>query len=1329
MSHHAISQPLGPATNGQTPPASAPLPSHLSASSTVASLAVAEAAANAVSQYRPLNVKDALSYLDQVKIQFSDQPEVYNRFLDIMKDFKSQRYIAITSNTMDTPGVIDRVSTLFRGHPNLIMGFNTFLPPGYKIEPTNNPDNPVRVTTPRDHPPYVHHPQPPMPTQTNLADVAGASAAAVSAANTMANYFSNPGSYGSGGSLPPISSMSQHNGNQYSASAGASNLINAMHAHGVQSQGGRGDKNTKAPVEFNHAINYVNKIKNRFSTEPDTYKHFLEILQTYQKEQKPIHDVRTSGLAHGLPSSTSDESLDDQVYAQVQVLFKGAPDLLEEFKQFLPDTNNGQGQGGLAGLGRSGLMPMLGTMANGMAVPQVPGGGRYAGDYGNGGKRPSLGSSGSKKHKRPTSGQGAGGGVGGSGGSLSLSQPPKKKVKTAKVEKPGTIEELEFFDKCKRIINNKSVYNEFLKVLNLFSQEIIESKVLIDRVEPFLSKAPELFEWFKKFVKYEEDDIIYNIPAERPDINPDQLQRAGHSYRLLPSNVRILAVYVHIMHDIDRFFAYQLPKLTCTGRDDIGAEVLNDQWISHPFFQSESGFLSHKKTQYEEALHKCEEERYEFDLNIEANLHTIGLLEPIAKRIQLMSLEEKAKFRLPEGLGGSSKTIYKRVIKKIYDKDRGAEVIEALHNNPAVAVPVVLKRLKQKDEEWKRAQREWSKVWREIDAKNYYKALDHQGISFKATDRKAVSNKALIAEIETIFREQQEKPTKLASRYQFDFSFKDQDVFLDVRRLLRLQIKSLQFNDNEEEKLLDFSRSFVRKFFLLDNRIEDEEEEDESDDESEAVESDTEMEEDVVSTRAKNRSNSLRRNLFARKRATNGGGGRSTRRSRTAVDNVDAMDTDDDVAGDGDTESISEFGGRPSGAAAARGKEAEGTPANSTDNVTDDVSMTDKDTVGDARPRKRGTYVLYGNNTFYVFFRLYQILYSRLLKMKELSRDLAQNPPRAEKLNPVAVELGLQKATNVVPSQDRDRYGELLRAIRAFLNCDLETNEYEEKARSLFGTSAYLVFTIDRVVQSVVKQMQTILTDSKCTDLLSLYTKDRDQPTTSSRQEAVYRLSAESLIQDENMYRLEYFVPERVLTFQLLGKDDHISDETISSEEKWSLYVDHFVQLPSTEGVRAKRREPFLKRNLPPEVTEDPVTNIETRSGLELKICVNTYKIFFVDNTEDYFRRKRGGAAGSLLGLSPDERKKAEEKANVARRQKFRAWLEGPRGWRGSGKKEGVDEPASRFESWAAGSGDGKCSIKTISDGGGEHRMFELPQVSLGDGQPVGSKEPQPDAP
>jgi paired amphipathic helix protein Sin3a len=39
---------------------------------------------------RQLNVTDALTYLDAVKMQFADKPDVYNHFLDIMKEFKSQ---------------------------------------------------------------------------------------------------------------------------------------------------------------------------------------------------------------------------------------------------------------------------------------------------------------------------------------------------------------------------------------------------------------------------------------------------------------------------------------------------------------------------------------------------------------------------------------------------------------------------------------------------------------------------------------------------------------------------------------------------------------------------------------------------------------------------------------------------------------------------------------------------------------------------------------------------------------------------------------------------------------------------------------------------------------------------------------------------------------------------------------------------------------------------------------------------------------------------------------------------------------------------------------
>lgn len=75
---------------------------------------------------RELKVEDALLYLDQVKLEFGNRPRIYNEFLEIMKLFKAQE--------VDTVGVIHRVRTLFRGYNNLILGFNTFLPEGYKIE-------------------------------------------------------------------------------------------------------------------------------------------------------------------------------------------------------------------------------------------------------------------------------------------------------------------------------------------------------------------------------------------------------------------------------------------------------------------------------------------------------------------------------------------------------------------------------------------------------------------------------------------------------------------------------------------------------------------------------------------------------------------------------------------------------------------------------------------------------------------------------------------------------------------------------------------------------------------------------------------------------------------------------------------------------------------------------------------------------------------------------------------------------------------------------------------------------------------------------------------
>jgi hypothetical protein len=82
-----------------------------------------------------LTTTDALAYLKSVKEQFQDKRQKYDEFLEVMRDFKSGK--------IDTAGVIVRVKTLFHGYPDLILGFNAFLPKGYEIKHEDLDKKPV----------------------------------------------------------------------------------------------------------------------------------------------------------------------------------------------------------------------------------------------------------------------------------------------------------------------------------------------------------------------------------------------------------------------------------------------------------------------------------------------------------------------------------------------------------------------------------------------------------------------------------------------------------------------------------------------------------------------------------------------------------------------------------------------------------------------------------------------------------------------------------------------------------------------------------------------------------------------------------------------------------------------------------------------------------------------------------------------------------------------------------------------------------------------------------------------------------------------------------
>lgn len=120
--------------------------------------------------------------------------------------------------------------------------------------------------------------------------------------------------------------------------------------------------------------------------------------------------------------------------------------------------------------------------------------------------------------------------------------PPISAQQPAVVSKnPASVEELAFFERVKRFLGNKQTYNEFLKLLNLFSQDILDRKLLVEKVETFLAPNKELMEWFKAFVGWDgKDEIIENVAAPRDKVDLSTCRRYGESYRLLPKSVSSL---------------------------------------------------------------------------------------------------------------------------------------------------------------------------------------------------------------------------------------------------------------------------------------------------------------------------------------------------------------------------------------------------------------------------------------------------------------------------------------------------------------------------------------------------------------------------------------------------------------------------------------------------------------------------------------------------------------------------------------------------------------------------------------------------------------------
>lgn len=105
-------------------------------------------------------------------------------------------------------------------------------------------------------------------------------------------------------------------------------------------------------------------------------------------------------------------------------------------------------------------------------------------------------------------------------------------------------DKLLFFDRAKKSLENREVYEEFLKLLSLFSKEIIDLKTLIERTKVFLGEG-DLMAEFKDLVGWDDRfESVENGPPGSIRTGPPEALLAlppedgeGPSYRRLPDSV------------------------------------------------------------------------------------------------------------------------------------------------------------------------------------------------------------------------------------------------------------------------------------------------------------------------------------------------------------------------------------------------------------------------------------------------------------------------------------------------------------------------------------------------------------------------------------------------------------------------------------------------------------------------------------------------------------------------------------------------------------------------------------------------------------------------
>lgn len=580
--------------------------------------------------------------------------------------------------------------------------------------------------------------------------------------------------------------------------------------------------------------------------------------------------------------------------------------------------------------------------------------------------------------------------------------------------------------------------------------------------------------------------------------------------------------------------------------------------------------------------------------------------------------------------------------------------------------------------------------------KSYWRSLDHQSASVKSMDKKSLTAKQIQGEVQSKFEEHKNfrKSGYQVSKDQLELTFDDPAVIVDATHLLLTFIDRNSAGVGDTQKTMMFVTDFVPIFFGMDRDTfhtymdmlsNENSPTEEMDDESMAGE-------ETSSPRSRKGVNGkkmdLLRDVLERRSEKPNQGDKESSAPASRDATPDAMLVPSTPVPDAKADNPAEM----------KWMEHPG---------QGNFNMQREYTLNESYPKK--AHHLYANLNIYCFVRSFEVLYSRLLRIKQHEKDAHEDVRRGLAPKP-ADELGIVDKSPADFFYDCDPkaslYQQVVQMCEEVVKGDLEMQHLEETLRRFYLRSGHLLYQLEKMLAFIAKFAGAIFSGDardRSSDIMSLWFKEREKEETTHNQEIQYRKQVERLIKDGDIYRVTYVsIPlcplvvisnrmkhpagKKITVRLMTGEDATLENDELSEEARWSYYVSAYTMRDPTEGVPfSHMRMPFLKRNLPGKLDQEEEYNQYFRrlvhhDGLIIRICAKSYHLLYEPSSYDWWWRP-SVTEGSAEGAA-----KEEAAIKDRRRDRFMEKFVNNPSWAHGQSKDQVDESNQHFRDWIKGS-------------------------------------------